>query len=215
MLFTQLNLFPFSRSGKMLLVLGEEQKQDLSLLSQVEEEIAVEFCRIAVEFIKQGINTKKYQSASQKLNIDVHLIRKSVEALMNLLTESCKLSLSELDFQDSIISIGLSETLNQRLLDFHTEHCKEIRNILGRMTMTVPHYKDLEWRFDVKIASRMLQHQTTPEILLRLGINSGNDVETHLLQTDPVNLVHMTHVLEEALAELKSGHCRRIGRNIR
>ena len=40
-------------------------------------------------------------------------------------------------------------------------------------------------------------------------------VDTHLLQTDPVNLVHLTKSLESALAELKSQHCRRIMRSIK
>jgi hypothetical protein len=36
-----------------------------------------------------------------------------------------------------------------------------------------------------------------------------------VLQTDPVNLVHMTKVLDEALQEIKSSYCRRILRNIK
>ena len=40
-------------------------------------------------------------------------------------------------------------------------------------------------------------------------------LDTQLLQTDPVNLVHLTKSLEGALAELKSQHCRRIMRSIK
>ena len=36
-----------------------------------------------------------------------------------------------------------------------------------------------------------------------------------LLQTDPANLLHVTKSLEEALAEIKTQHCRRIMRSIK
>jgi hypothetical protein len=39
--------------------------------------------------------------------------------------------------------------------------------------------------------------------------------ESTLLQTDPANLLHITKSLEEALAEIKTQHCRRIMRNIK
>ena len=46
---------------------------------------------------------------------------------------------------------------------------------------------------------------------LKLDTKSGDGkVETRFLQTDPVNLVHMTEVLEAALAELKDPKVKKI-----
>lgn len=41
------------------------------------------------------------------------------------------------------------------------------------------------------------------------------DTDSQIFQTDPVNLVHLTSELENALAEMKTAHCRRIVRNIK
>ena len=199
----------------MLLVLSDEQKQHLSLLSEIGDTVGTEFCRIALDFIKNGIAAKKYATASQKLNIEMLTIRHSVEAIMYLLTEASKQSISEVDLQHSLVTVELSETIANCLLQTYKENHEEIRGILAKMDIITPHYESLEWRFDVKLASRMLNYQTTPEVILKFRLNNGESTDTKVLQTDPVNLMHMTNVLEEALAEMKSGHCRRLARTIK
>ena len=50
--------------------------------------------------------------------------------------------------------------------------------------------------------------------MLKFHLKDGDDVDTKVLQTDPVNLLHLTNTLEEALQDMKTAHCRRIVRNI-
>ena len=199
----------------MLLVLGDQQKEHLALLNNVDEEVAKEFCRIAIEFIRNGINPKMYMAAASKLNVQASLVRNAVEGLMYLFSESSKLMLNEIDFQDSIIMLAFPESLVKTLLDLYLASRKETRELLSKMSIDIRHYHNLEWRFDIQVASRALSYQTKPEILLRFDIREGEDKKVEVVQTDPVNLVHMTHVLEQALSEMKTAHCRRIARNIK
>lgn len=69
--------------------------------------------------------------------------------------------------------------------------------------------------FSFQLSSRSLRRQVTPKILLKLHIQETGEKSTTVLQTDPTNLVHLTTVLEQALQEMKSTHCRRIVRNIK
>ncbi len=199
----------------MLVVLGEQQKADLALLSDFDENVSREFCKIAVGFIRNGINMKMYQTAASKLDIEAATIRKCVEGLMYLMAETSKSMINEIDFQDSLMMSGFSEGLISTLLTLYLEHREEIRNILNNISFGLPHYHDLEWRFDVQIASRALHYQTNPIVYLRLNLKDGDTSEKRVIQTDPVNLVHMTEVLEKALAEMKTAHCRRVTRNIK
>ena len=66
-----------------------------------------------------------------------------------------------------------------------------------------------------QLASRSLRHQITPTITFKLHTKDCGKTSTQVLQTDPVNLVHLTKVLDEALQEMKSPYCRRIVRNIK
>ena len=200
----------------MLLVLNDQQKEHLSLLTQIDADVAKEFCKIAVDFIKEGVNTKKCQLAAQKLNIQSDHIRQAIEAVMHILNESSKLEIDEMDFKDSLEGLELPEELCQFLLECYLINRTEIRSLLRSMSIALPKYTNLEWRFDVVISSRMLKQQTTPEILFKLFTqNNMGEIETKVLKTDPVNLQHMTLVLDEALRELKSSHCRRIAKNIK
>ncbi|ESP04952.1 hypothetical protein LOTGIDRAFT_211760 [Lottia gigantea] len=199
----------------MLLVLEDEHKKHLSFLPSVDIAVVKEFCRISMEFIRKGTNPKVYTSAAQKLGVEANSVQNGVEGLMYLLTEASKLLLSEIDYQDSIMVLGFSEELRSMLLELYIEHSGEIRTILSELSMDLPHYHNLEWRFDVQLASRSLRRQITPQVLFKLHTETYGERKTQVLQTDPVNLVHLTKVLDEALQEMKSPYCRRIVRNIK
>ncbi|XP_062306271.1 COMM domain-containing protein 2 isoform X2 [Osmerus eperlanus] len=175
-----------------------------------------EFGRIAVEFLRKGTNPKIYEGAARKLNVAVETVEHGVEGLMYLLTESCKLLISEVDFQDSVLVLGFSEELNQLLLQLYLEHRKEIRSILNQLSPSLPHYDNLEWRLDVQLASRALRQQVKPVVTLKLHLEDNEGVKrARVLQTDPATLLHLISNLETALAEIKTNHCRRILRNIK
>uniref|UniRef100_A0A674AXX1 COMM domain containing 2 n=1 Tax=Salmo trutta TaxID=8032 RepID=A0A674AXX1_SALTR len=175
-----------------------------------------EFGRIAVEFLRKGTNPKIYEGAARKLSVDAETVQHGVEGLMYLLTESSKLMISEVDFQDSVLVLGFTEVLNQLLLQLYLENRKEIRHILGELTPSLPHYHNLEWRLDVQLASRALRQQVKPTVTMKLHLEeSGGDKSAKVLQTDPATLMHLIQELEKALAELKTTHCRRILRNIK
>jgi len=62
--------------------------------------------------------------------------------------------LSESDFQDSLKAIGLSEELQQELLQQYVDNQAFIRSIQQELSMDLPHYSGLEWRLDVKVTSK-------------------------------------------------------------
>lgn len=196
----------------MLLVLSEEQREHLSLLKQFKPEIAREICKTAFEFIKNGINVKKYQTAAQKLDTESKIIQKTVESLMCVVTECTKLSLSMEDFQISIDVLNFSNELVEDLSAMYGESWEQIRKIMKNMALVARHYRDLEWRFDVKVSSRMKKYQTTPEILLRFHFFHGETEISNAFQTDIVSLANLTKELEIALNDAKTSRSKKIDR---
>ncbi|KAM8889160.1 COMM domain-containing protein 2 isoform 2-T2 [Synchiropus picturatus] len=100
----------------MLLVLSEEHKEHLGFLLKVDSAVVGEFGRIALEFLRKGTSPKIYEGAARKLGVPVDTVQHGVEGLMFLLTESSKHMVSEVDFVDSVLVLGLGEELNQILL---------------------------------------------------------------------------------------------------
>ena len=200
----------------MLLILSEQQKEHLKFLTSLEFDVVLEFARISLDSILKGSsNPKIFQAAAQKLGVEVNTVKNGISGLQHVLAESSRLMIGEIDFQDSVMTLGFSEEVIGALLKMYLENRKEIRNILGEMSFVTPHYHDLEWRFDVELASRSLQHQTNPVIIMRLHTKEGGKRSADVLQTDPVNLLHLTSELENAMQEMKTAHCRRIVRNIK
>ncbi|KAG9494274.1 hypothetical protein GDO78_001893 [Eleutherodactylus coqui] len=135
----------------MLLVLSDEHRAHLQILTQVEGAVVGEFGRIAVEFLRKGSNPKVYEGAARKLEVSSTTIQEAVEGLTYLLTESSKLMISDIDFQDSVLVLGFPEELNKVLLQLYLENRKEIRQILSELEPNLPQYHNLEWRLDVQV----------------------------------------------------------------
>ncbi|GFG37530.1 hypothetical protein Cfor_09586 [Coptotermes formosanus] len=206
----------------MLLSLKDDQKQHLSVLISQPTNVLQDFCKLALDFLLKGPAPKLYQTAAQKLSVQPEIIRNAVEGLVNLIVESCRHQLSDLDFRDSVLTLGFTEEHQEILEVFYKEKKQEIHDALSRLTLDLPHYYDLEWRFEVQLASRALQHQVTPLITMNLTLEtktalaSGSTSRKNvILQTDPTNLVHIAQVLEEALRDSRSQHSRQIQRSFK
>ena len=117
----------------------------------------------------------------EKLDVQPEIIRNAVEGLVNLIVESSRhqvtvklqhscdspfvalhaffsiescfffWQLSDLDFRDSVLTLGFSEEHQQILEVFYKGKKQEIHDALSRLTLDLPHYQDLEWRFEVQV----------------------------------------------------------------
>lgn len=199
----------------MLLNLSEDHNHNLGFLTSVSTDIIKEFVRISIEFLKKVPNPKVYNTAAKKLEVSPETVKNTVESLMHLYRESAKINLNEEDFRSTIQSIGFNEDSQNVIVLFYSDNANELRKILRERTLDLPCYHDLDWRIDIQVASRSLRNQAEPKVLMKLKLKDDtNTTETHILQTDAVNLIHLTKTLESALEEMKTSHVKRILRNI-
>ncbi|GIY95241.1 COMM domain-containing protein 2 [Caerostris extrusa] len=182
---------------------------------EVQQFVVREFCRISVEHLFKGSNPKVYQSAAQRLNVETDIVQNAITGIIQLLIEASKAMVSEMEFRDSIIVLGFNNVSQEELVKCYLENNQEIRSLLTSLNMGIPHYKNLEWRLDVQIASRTLRRPMEPSMLLRLQLDEENKSKNVILEADPSNVIHMTKVLDQALQEAKSQHFRRIMRSIK
>ncbi|ENN79522.1 COMM domain-containing protein 2 [Dendroctonus ponderosae] len=200
----------------MLISLRGDHKEHLKLLLTQPESVVSDFCKLALAYMEKGPNAKLYKTAASKLNLPVDDIQNCVYGLVNLLLIACKHQLSDADFRDSVLTLGFTEQLQAVLSEFYKERQAEVLQV-QRTGLVEPHYHDLQWRFEVQVASRALPQQVTPLVTMDLALRteqSGADPNiTHtLLQTDPTNLMHLANELQAALDESRSRHCRKIHR---
>eukprot|EP01117_Protostelium_nocturnum_P016808 TRINITY_DN6729_c0_g1_i1.p1 TRINITY_DN6729_c0_g1~~TRINITY_DN6729_c0_g1_i1.p1 ORF type:complete len:200 (-),score=32.85 TRINITY_DN6729_c0_g1_i1:60-659(-) len=199
----------------MIIILDDKHKSDLQFIKEQPTEVISEFVNISLEFLRKGDNPKLYSGASRSLGVGVGQIEAVVEGLSWLFSEATRLLVSEDDFLATLAILGFSNELNQQIKDLYLVHRPEIRLIQSSISLDLPHYKNLDWRFDVQLSSRSLRNQTEPLFTLCLTIEDGKESKKHYLESDYTNLKHLSEELENALRESKSTHARRIMRNIK
>lgn len=91
----------------MLISLRSDHKEHLQLLTKqpiqgiyfyyqwflknnVQILVIVDFCKLALDFLQNGPNVKRYTTAAQKLEVTVDVVQNCIYGLINLLVLSCK-----------------------------------------------------------------------------------------------------------------------------
>lgn len=198
----------------MLLKLSNEHHKHLKFLQQIDDDVAKEFAAIALQFLQNGIKDKTFRSVAQKLKVEVEVIENCIMALMQLFVEVTKVKLNDVDLQDSLIVHGFSTEFATTFKDLYRDQAKNMGVRLAAKAPKLPRYKNMEWRLDIKLASRSLYNQLEPSVLLKLAIENHSGSETKLLCADVPTLLHMISELEDAIVEDKTKHVQRFVRNL-
>uniref|UniRef100_A0A6B2LK08 COMM domain-containing protein n=1 Tax=Arcella intermedia TaxID=1963864 RepID=A0A6B2LK08_9EUKA len=200
----------------MIVVLSEAHKKDLAFLGDVPVDFVGEFCRLMMDFLRKGVEGRKlFVSAAKKLGVAVKVVECGIDALCYLFIEAAKLNLKEQDFVDSLLILAFSDEHNNTLKDTYVANKLEIRNLLTDMTMQIPHFSNLDWRFDMELSSRTCRNLLNPLFILQIETETAPlQKNTQTFQLDYANLKHLTSELEMALDTTKLVYARRVSRNI-
>lgn len=179
--------------------------EDLALLEGVAEDRLVGLIKAALGSLEGGAVPETDAQVGRQLTV-----------ISFLLEEAARLKSSETDFRDSLVSFPLSEQTKNVLCSAYLSAGERIRGRLQESTVRPPHYKDLDWRMDVELASRALRRQTVPTWLFKLTVESAEgQTEDLMLQTDAVNLAHLYEELQVAFGEQNAAYAKRIQRNVK
>ncbi|XP_058060496.1 COMM domain-containing protein 2 [Anopheles bellator] len=218
----------------MARLVRNEQAKYLGFLLQQPDEVLIEFCKFAIEYIGSGIHEKKCTVAAKKLATTYETVRSALEALVALLIDSTKLALTEHEFSNAVRSLeGISEKQREILWQFVISKRNLVDNIMRASCQDELYFRDLEWRLEGRIASRAQRNQATPVIKMKFHLDTEcvseyreklslssreganiEDAEKHvtrrevLAETDPTMLQYMIQVLEKALLEARTRRVR-------
>ena len=204
---------------------SDELVSDLSLLRSLPSEDEVkEFCKMSTQIVLQNqmqkskhgtfISRKILEKAASKLGIDdPDKIDRCIGAIGFVFVESAKFKATPDQLSKHLHEAGVA------FFEVVSCHFAENESLFNEIVeknrsdfLELPRYCKLDWRLDCVVSSRSKADQVTPIFTLKLDTKTGKTgfEESHLLQTDPVNLLHMTKVLDKALAELKSNKVKKI-----
>ncbi|XP_052888148.1 COMM domain-containing protein 2 [Anopheles moucheti] len=222
----------------MARIIRPEQANQLRFLLEQPEEVLIEFCKLAIEYINSGLNEKKCTVAAKKLSSTYDTVRGALEALVALLIDSTKMAISEREFYNVLQTslLNIHEKQSEILWQFITSKRNLVDNVLRASCQDELYFRDVEWRIEGRIASRSLRSQATPVIKMKFHLDTEcvseyreklhvmpvgaveeqegtikPDKHTRkevLAETDPTMLQHMIQVLEQALLEARTRRVR-------
>lgn len=198
-------------------------KSDLKALVELDETVVADFSRFALELLRKGTAMSKgFNGAAKRLNVTVDEIRQMCYALCHVFSEAARSSTSEAVLGEYLHELGFRAGARQTLIQFFLENMEEIRDKSMNSQLDIPHYKQLEWRLDVQIASRSMRHEAVPSYLLKLTTQKGtnkagstSETEEHWMQADYPVLLQWCQQIETALQGAQAGDTRRMLRMIK
>ncbi|KAH8383123.1 hypothetical protein KR009_006939 [Drosophila setifemur] len=223
--------------------LSQTQLDHLSLLQRPASDV-VELCKSAFDYLINGPNLTRYEALAKKYSDsgDPEAVQRAVEALISLLISvTTRAGSSSVDMQAILRQTfpDLGEEVLEVLEQFVTSKRNFVEGSIKSANIRAYRLVNLDWRLEVRIASRSLLEQCNVIVTMKLYLHTEpknenrellevdmtgrseeelahmrEDERRHrkdmLVQTDVSSLVHMIKTLEDALAESKTRRIRNI-----
>ncbi|XP_011557513.3 uncharacterized protein LOC105388323 [Plutella xylostella] len=148
----------------MIIFLSELQKDHLNLVIKQSPQVLVDFCKLAIDYLSNGINHAKYSTAANKFDTSITNIQNLVHAIVFLLVEGSKHNLSDCDFKSSLAIAGFPAEHQEVLIKLYNTKKSEISECLHVLQQADLVYQDLTWRMEVEVASRFNNETVKPNI---------------------------------------------------
>lgn len=219
----------------MPFIIKNLQKSHLEPLRMCDPQDVIALCKIAFDYLTNGPQEQIYEAIAKKYNITPQQVQQAVEALISILIEATKCNADISGVKKPLMQLdGFKEEVTDILAQFVTSKKKFIEGSIKSANIRAYRLVNLEWRLEVRLASRALMKQRQVFVTMKLYLhtepkNENRDLlddspnpceEIHedekrnrkdlLIQTDINSLVHMIQSLEEALMESRSRRIRNI-----
>ncbi|XP_026764374.1 COMM domain-containing protein 2-like [Galleria mellonella] len=200
----------------MIIFLSELQKEHLDLLHKHSIQVLIDFCKLTIDYLNNGVNPKKHNIAAEKLNVPMTVVQNLVHALVYLIIEACKHNLSESDFKSSLALAGFSTEQQEILVKLYNTKKTELSSALNLLQQKDPTYQDLSWRFEVQIASRNSSEEIKPMVSMDFVVMtpknfrqpSEDKIDQYSKNNNKnVSPIHINSTVQEAKA---ASHCQNI-----
>lgn len=221
--------------------LSQVERDHLALLQRPANEV-LELCKSAFDYLVNGPNTDRYDMLAKKYagNVNSEAVQRAVEALISLLIQvTTKTGANGEHVNIRQMFPNLGDDVLDVLEQFVTSKRSFVEGSIKSANIRAYRLVNLDWRLEVRTASRCLLQQSNVVITMKLYLHTEpknenrelleidtsdrseqelsvmhEDERRHrkdlVVQTDVSSLVHLIKTLEDALAESKTRRIKNI-----
>jgi len=164
--------------------------------------VAQGFGKIALDrIVKNEVGTRGFAKAARILQVTIDEVEQAVASLTLLFARAVRLQMQHAELRSLFSDAGLEESPGEVLADMYLQRHKEL---FGVVLLSGTSYGRLDWRLDIQVASRSVQHQVTSRYVLALHNPDG----LQHMKADYGTLKDVCLQLGAALAESSSTRSR-------
>ena len=152
---------------------------------------------------------------AESLGVDAALLTAAIHALSFLLLDSAKRHLTADEFTASLPPLSLPSSHTAVLSSVYAQQSRALQTLLASSSLSLPAYRDLDWRLDVIVHSRAMASQATPTFLLQWTIAEDGRERRVWMQADYAALLALERELEATVKGLTSKEATRIRRYVK
>lgn len=223
----------------MPFVITNLQKSHLTPLIKCETQDVIVLCKVAFDYLSNGPKSQQHVCSALADKYKQHFqeqdLQHVVECLLSLLIEATKANVDIESVKKPLVAIGFKDDTVNVLSQFLNSKRNFVEGSIKTANIRAYRLVNLEWRLEVRLASRALMKQSQVFVTMKLYLhtepkNENRDLleepqhseykQIHederrnrkdlLIQTDINSLKHMILSLEEALMESRSRRIRNI-----
>lgn len=184
-----------------------------------------DFGMAATLFLQSGAKPAVFKRVATRLGCAPEDVERAVAATARVFLEAARAHLVDADLVATLREAGLSAERSTSLAAAYAPSRDELQDMASRGASALPLFHGIEWRLEVEVAARGRDAGGSglrPSFLLRLDTveppasgHGASRISTSYAQADYAALRHLKEQLELAVAELDSGHARRVQRYVR
>jgi len=180
----------------------------LKRLDNYDKETLDRLCLSTFDFLKNGVSLESFQEEN---------LKSIAKESMILIVQSLKFNISDSELNDLLSSIECNAYYRDQLVQNYQQYKLGLSKILlAYNTNSDNRYVHLQWKFEVKVASKYLREQLVPSIILRFQTTDHEGTSTCFdIQCSIADIYQMVEKLGNALRKSNSQHCIKLLRHIK
>ena len=147
--------------------------------------------------------------------MEASALTSAIHALSFVLLDASRRHLTTDEFTASLPPLSFPASHTSTLASVYASHARSLQSVLTSSSLSLPAYRDLDWRLDVVLHTRAMTGQAAPVYVLQWTVQREGKDEQVLMQADHAALLALERELEDAVKGLHSKEATRIRRYVK
>ncbi|KAM3137096.1 hypothetical protein pb186bvf_010824 [Paramecium bursaria] len=190
------------------MILSDKFVQEIQSLEPLDQGTFEKVVNFSISFI---VKHDTQTTLAEVLEIDESDADRMFRLTLKLVSFFGKFRFGDREFKSNIEFLKLSQAKKTFFLQVMESNSQQLHKRLSFVESDgMPYFKNLEWRYDIQIASRAYEQEIKPRIFLKFDLENDQKQDHIIIESDYANLKNMREEISYLVAQLESSKQQKI-----